>query len=153
VISCWRIFNPKWPVEQAVSGAEAAKTGGRWNSVGNVMVYTSETLALATLEVLVHLDKKHILDSYQKVELQIPKELVLTAIEEDLPVDWDERCLDPVSQQVGDMWLEELQSLALRVPSVIIPEDNNILINPKHQDWDKVIVLEDTPFKLDKRLG
>ena len=153
MITCWRIFNPKRSVKQAISGVGSAKTGGRWNSVGIEMVYTSETLALASLEVLVHLHKKNILDGYQKVEFQVPEKHILTVPIDDLPDGWDEQCLDPViAQQIGDRWIKDQDSLALRVPSSVINEEHNILINPNHPDWGDITVLDDTPFNYDKRL-
>ena len=153
MISCWRIFNPKYTVEQAISGAGSVKTGGRWNSMGIAMVYTSETLSLAAFEILVHLGRENIFNSYRKVEIQIPERLILTATVEDLPPGWDERSIDPyVAMGIGDQWINDNSSLALRVPSAIIPQDNNILINPNHSDWKKIVIMKDSPFVFDHRL-
>jgi RES domain-containing protein len=118
--------------------------GGRWNPIGTPMLYTAEHLSLACLEVLVHLDKGQLPRDYvwSKAELPYMPELLSDAIPFSVSA----------CQAAGHAWVAERTQLAIRVPSVIISEDFNVLLNPHHVEYESVIWSEPRPFRFDPRL-
>ncbi len=142
-------------IDTAFDGMGAKYNGGRWNSLGVAVVYCSESLSLATLEVLVHLeDIETIVDLYSSVPVEFDESLVEMLPNALLPVDWDNPMISPNTQAYGNRWLTENRSAVLSVPSVIIPQERNYLINPAHPDFSKIrIHREQTQrFKIDERL-
>ena len=138
----WRIAQEtrEYPASD-LSGQGAAKIGGRWNSVGHAVVYTSRSAALAYLESLAHLGRQVPRNRFL-IRMAVPDrvwDLALWAKEKDLPRTWR---ADPVgisSAQFGDKWLISGKSALLCLPSVIVPEDTNVLINPVHADVKSII--------------
>jgi RES domain-containing protein len=126
-----------------LSGEGARLYGGRWNSPGRPMVYAAESAALAVLEVRVHLD----LD--WRV---LPDDYVLMAIDTGDLVGETlvETPADP--RAAGDAWLASGRSALLRAPSFIVPESDNVLINPAHRDATRLAVASIRPFAFDARL-
>jgi RES domain-containing protein len=119
-----------------LSGGGAAKTGGRWNSIGKAVVYTSRSVALAYLETLAHLGRETPRNRFL-VRLVVPDKIwdqALWAKEKDLPKTWRAEPAGIGSAQFGDKWLAAGKSALLCLPSVIVPEDTNVLINPNHED-------------------
>jgi len=132
----WRIA-PDTPDYEAddLSGAGAKKTGGRWNEAGVPILYTSETQALACLETIVHLNAGGLPLNRYLVRISIPEELwsaAQQATHATLPVGWDARPAGRVSIKYGTDWAHSSSSALLRVPSVIVPDEYNVLINPAH---------------------
>jgi RES domain-containing protein len=132
----WRIARETREYQaQDISGGGAAKTGGRWNSVGKPVVYTSRSVALAYLESLAHLGRETPRDRFL-VRVVVPQNLWNQAIwvkEKDLPKTWRAEPVGISSMQFGDKWLAAGKSALLCLPSVVVPEDTNVLINPNHQ--------------------
>lgn len=129
-------------------------TGGRWNSRGRIMVYLSEHRSLAALETLVHTMRPELLDGrHLLIEVTIPDELVFTLDQAALPAGWNSPTDFTMSQAIGDAWLSEQASLALKVPSLVMPEENNLLLAPDHADWSQVIIGKARPFPFDPRLA
>ena len=126
-----------------LSGEGARLYGGRWNSPGRPMVYAAESASLAVLEVRVHLD----LD--WRV---LPDDYVLMAIDAgDLVAETlVETPADP--RAAGDAWVASGRSALLRAPSFIVPESDNVLINPAHRDATRLAVASIRPFAFDARL-
>lgn len=126
-----------------LSGEGARLYGGRWNSPGRPLVYTAETAALAVLEVRVHLDLDWDL---------LPDDYVLVTI--DIPAGKPEEmaALPPDTVAAGDAWLASRRSALLKVPSVIVPESCNILIDPTHPDAATIAIASTRPFTFDERL-
>ena len=119
-----------------LSGSGAAKVGGRWNSIGKAMVYTSRSVALAYLESLAHLGREAPRNRFL-IRISVPDriwEQALWAKEKDLPRTWRAEPFGQASTQFGDKWLAAGKSILLCLPSVIVPEDTNVLINPAHKD-------------------
>jgi RES domain-containing protein len=116
-------------VATAFSGEGAAKSGGRWNSRGVVMVYTSGSKALAALENLVHLNP---LVSFKYVAIHIEFDNALIEKVSALPADWRVEPPPPFTKQIGDAWVRAGRSAILPVPSVIIPSEFNYLLNAAH---------------------
>ncbi|BCP53050.1 hypothetical protein K32_16670 [Kaistia sp. 32K] len=136
-----------WRISRApyadLSGTGARLYGGRWNSPGRTLIYAAETAALAVLEVRVHLDLTPDL---------LPDDYVLTGIAVDgLAVETVDT-LPEAPQATGDAWLAEARTPILRVPSFIVPESSNLLINPAHPDAAGLRVESQRPFRFDARL-
>jgi len=151
VIHGWRLVKSRYAAA-AFDGEGARLNGGRWNSPGTLVAYASDSVALATLEVLAHLQSTAVLASYSLASLRFPQELVQELGVSALPARWRRFPAPPEVQAVGDRWLRELRSAVLRVPSAIIPSNHNFLLNPAHPDFAKVMIELPTPFEFDPRL-
>ncbi len=138
-----------------LSGEGAQRAGGRWNSKGVPLVYTSETATLATLEVLVHFPMNIVPKNMSIAAIDFPDDLsVIKKNAEDLPADWEIFPVIPICADIGDEWIKSCESVALRVPSVFLPDgpEYNYLLNPAHPDYEKISVYEIKSFQFDKRL-
>jgi len=132
----WRIATdtPAYEADD-LSGAGARSTGGRWNEKGVPVVYTSETRALACLETVVHLAAGGLPLNRYLVAVTIPDDIWAAAQTMDvsgLPVGWDAEPAARASIRFGTDWLRSGRSALLVIPSVIVPEESNVLINPLH---------------------
>ncbi|MDT8437108.1 MAG: RES family NAD+ phosphorylase [Gemmatimonadota bacterium] len=154
VIEAWRIVKRRF-ASTAFDGKGAQRFGGRWNSPGRPVVYTSESRALALLEILAGLGSTTPLPAWTLIAVRFPKEFALAAVElpGGLPPGWDAAPPSHVSRQVGDRWLDERASAVLRVPSVIVPAECNFLLNPAHPDFSGIETGSPEPLRLDPRLG
>lgn len=139
--------------DSPLDGEGAMRAGGRWNSRGVRMVYGSGSLALATLELLVHLDPAAIPEDLVAIALEVPDSLAIQHWRPgDLPPDWRKAEALPELQARGDGWIRAGTSGVLVVPSVVVPTESNILLNPSHPDIARIRVTGRTPFSLDPRL-
>lgn len=140
--------------DSILSGIGAEKVGGRWNSPGIKAVYTSESASLAILEVIVHLDLSEDLPNDRiLVKINIPDDLSLIQIEESkLPKNWDKFPYFNETQVIFDEFVADNKSAILKVPSVIVPEEFNYILNPAHPDFNRVFVLHLSHFNFDQRL-
>ncbi len=146
----WRITRRPF---QALDGEGARLHGGRWNSEGVPVIYTSSTLALAALEYLVHIDVEDVPDDLVALAIEVPDELPVAEIAlRDLPPDWHTVPDHPVCLTAGDRWVGQGAMLILRVPSVVIPEESNFLLNPRHPDASRLRVASTRDFFFDPRL-
>lgn len=135
-VTAWRIASDTrgWAADD-LSGAGAETTGGRWNPPGQPVVYASMSRALACLETVVHLNASGLPLNRYLVELSIPDALWKAARREtpdSLPVGWDAEPASATSERLGGDWLAGGASALLLVPSVVVPEEWNILLNPRH---------------------
>lgn len=129
------------------------KAGGRWNSPGRAVVYASENRATAALEILVHVKRAQLLrDDYVIFALDVPDDLVATLEPYALAEGWDAPVETPASTDIGDAWFDARASVALRVPSVAIRGETNLLLNPGHPDFGKVVIRPPERFLFDRRL-
>lgn len=151
MILAWRIVKNRY-IDQAFDGEGARINGGRWNSPGSRAVYVSETRALATLEVLAGLGSEAPLSHYSLIGVRFDEELVSEITSADLPDGWDSSPPGPTSQAVGDLWLAEERSVALRVPSVVVPAESNYVLNPGHPDFGQVQFDSPEELRIDPRL-
>ena len=136
-----------------LKGTGAFYTGGRWNNVGNFVLYTSSSISLCMLEVLVHVSPHTWPEDMCLVTIDIPAESIEQVKLEDLEEGWAKLPNSSLAQAIGDEWLLKSESLVLAVPSVINPKEVNYLINPHHPLFKKVVVEEIIPWKFDPRLG
>ena len=152
----WRIGadTPSYEADD-LTGAGAKKSGGRWNAVDAPVVYASETRALACLETIVHLNAGGLPLNRYLVEIEIPDDVFAAAQREtvaSLPVGWDAEPAGRVSIQFGTDWLNACNSALLIVPSVIVPEEPNVLINPNHPDAASISAAKVRRWLYDPRL-
>ncbi len=133
----------------AFDGEGARLYGGRWNSPGVPLVYTSESLALCCLEIFVHLPSYDLLQDYVYMQVSFDSSLVEDAR---LVAGWDARPVSQVSQSIGDQWVKSGASPVLRVPSAIIPHGSNYLINIAHPDCKKIEIGKPLSMAFDPRL-
>lgn len=152
MILAWRLVRPKHgSKEEAFSGEGARLFGGRWNSPGRPVVYTSESLALAALETLAHADRRRYARDYVAFKLHIP-DAEVTELGEAPPEDWQDRPVSPGARQLGDHWLTEGSTAVLSVPSVLVPLERNYLLNPKHPHFARITIEDPVVFRFDARL-
>jgi RES domain-containing protein len=149
-VRLWRIARRAY---QALDGEGARLFGGRWNSEGVPVVYTSSTLSLAALEYLVHVQIEDVPDDLVSLEIDVPDDVQVDGIAAfDLPDDWNQVEDHPACTDLGDAWSAEAEALALRVPSAIIPHESNVLLNPRHPDMARVSIIAVREFAFDPRL-
>lgn len=146
----WRLTKV---IHTALDGEGAKRYGGRWNSKGNSMLYTSSSLSLALIEQLVHIDSDEIPNDFVRMEIEIPNIFKIEKINlSDFPSDWKKMADPSWFKERGDIWLDKQITLALMVPSIIVPEEMNILLNPMHPGIKKLETLSIEPFTFDNRL-
>jgi RES domain-containing protein len=136
----------------AFSGEGARAYGGRWNVPGIPIVYAAHTRALAALESLAHFGGAERRVQFVTFELEIPDRLALKVELADLPRDWRRAEPVPSTQALGSEWQKSGRSVALLVPSVHVPQEFCVLLNPEHPDTDKIMVAFPQPFGFDERL-
>ena len=150
----YRIEREKY-LKTALTGIGAFLSKGyRWNSFNTRLVYTAESRALATLEVSVHLDLSEDIptDRYY-VEIEIPEDIMIQEVRiEDLPEGWDAKPPTLITQTIGDDFVQQNESAVLKVPSSIVLQEYNYLINPHHPDARKIKVAGKTLMNFDSRL-
>ena len=102
--------------------------------MGRAVVYLGDSLALAGMELLVHLRAEGVLQTYRKMPVFIPERLVMHIGEDQLPPEWAQPSLDPVTQEIGDGWIDHARSAVLQVPSAVVRGETNYIVNPEHPD-------------------
>jgi RES domain-containing protein len=146
----WRLFPERFR-GTAFTGAGSLYAAGRWNHLETAMVYTSTSRALAALEFFVNLDPIEAPDHLLMAEATVPDACVDAIGLDVLPRNWrglnNQRCRD-----LGSEWARSLRSVALKVPSVVVDGDWNVLLNPKHPDFGKVEIGPAKPFRYDERM-
>lgn len=150
-ITAWRIVKAR-RAAGAFDGEGARAEGGRWNSPGTPMVYTSQSAALAALEMLVHLGRGSTLHAYLLIPCAFDEALVSRLDRRRLAKNWRSYPAPPELQRIGDEWVKRGTSAVLEVPSAVIETDSNYLLNPRHDDFHAVRVMAAQPFDFDLRL-
>lgn len=150
-VTTWRIVKRKH-AKMAFTGEGSRLFGGRWNSPGSALVYTAQSQSLAALEMVVHLDSFELLKAYVLFEVRIDASLITQIAPSTLPGNWREDQPPPALSEVGDRFIAEASSAVLRVPGVLVPGEDNFLINPQHEDFRKIRVGPPIPFRFDPRL-
>lgn len=149
LLKAYRIVKRKF-VGNAFSGDGAKVYGGRWNSPGVSVVYTSGSIALAVLEWRAHLTQWPP-PPVMIIEVQFDPALVLTVAK--LPRTWKQHPAPKANAGVGDNWVAAGKSAILKLPSAVVPEEFNYLLNPAHPDFTKIIRGKPHLLKIDLRLG
>lgn len=155
-VRLWRIGvdTPEYEAHD-LGGKGAEQSGGRWNRPGTPLVYCSVTRALACLETLVHLARHPLPLNRYLVEISVPADAWAACVELDgaTLVGWDALPAGKVSLDWGTNWAMDRGSLLARVPSVIVPEEFNVLINPAHAQIDRVKARKVRKWVYDGRFG
>jgi RES domain-containing protein len=151
VLTVWRIVHEAY-LESAFSGIGAELYGGRFNSPGNRVVYASGSLSLAVLEMLVQANARHRLHQHWCIPASIPMESMQRADASTLPPGWDAIPYGRASQEYGDRWITQGSSIALAIPSVVVPQEWNYLLHPLHADFQQVTIGEAIRIPIDRRL-
>ena len=137
----------------AFSGEGAARYGGCWNSPGLSAVYVAGSLSLAALEVLVHVDTDLVPNDFVAFAVDIPEELPSESISlSELPENWRDEYPSEHCRRQGDEWLLTGSTAVLWVPSAIIPNETNAILNPRHQDFGQLGIHPADSFQFDHRL-
>lgn len=150
----WRIGidTPDY-VSDDLSGEGANRSGGRWNRPGTAVVYTSSSIALACLETLVHRKSASLPMNRFLVRIDVPDDLWEARQTIASPaVGWDSEPVGRVSLEAGERWARSLSSVILEVPSAIVPEEFNVLINPRHPGAGAVSAVKVRKWLYDLRL-
>ncbi len=155
-VTLWRIAAdaPTYTADD-LSGTGASITGGRWNRVGVPLVYTSTSIALAALEVLAHRNDASLPLNRYLVCLTVPKPLWdsrTTVNAAALPIGWDASPAGMVSLDYLDAWRSGATSALYEIPSAIVPEEFNILINPVHPDASQITAAKTRRWLFDPRV-
>jgi RES domain-containing protein len=150
-VKVWRLCKRR---QAAFDGEGARRASGRWNHRGTAVVYTSETLSLAALELFVHCDPALLPDDLVAIESEIPDGLAIRRVDATrLPRDWRQYPAPDALAAIGSDWARGLATAALSVPSAVVPRERNVLLNPAHPDFRKIRVGRPEPFSLDARLA
>jgi len=147
----WRIVKEKHAAS-AFSGEGARIYEGRWNSAGVRMVYCSEHMSLAALEILVHIQPVTMRDRFRVFRASWDEAMMASIDVKSLPKGWNAHPPSAISKEIGDEWIHSGRSAVLRVPSVIVLQEGTLLLNPKHRDFPKIKIKDQGSFSLDPRL-
>ena len=149
----FRITQEKYAED--LSGNGARLFGGRWNSEGLFAIYTSSSRSLALLETLAHTPAKMLQERiYILVTLSVPDAVKPEEIDrEKLTAGWDAPDTRPLTKKIGDKFLRNKSGLLLIVPSVLMPEENNYILNPSHPDIKKVKLVNKRRIHFDARMA
>ncbi len=144
----YRITLAKWSDKLVASGKAA-----RWNSVGSFVIYTAASRALACLENIVHRSGRGNNIDFKTIVIEVPKRVEMMTLQvEDLPLDWTDATNYTFTQAIGDSWVKDNKTAILKVPSAIIPNEYNYLLNPQHSDFQKIKITNIENFEFDSRL-
>ncbi|MBL7127575.1 MAG: RES family NAD+ phosphorylase [Ignavibacteria bacterium] len=136
-----------------LTGQGARNYGGRWNSKGYPIIYTSESRSLAAFELAVHLNLSQLPYNYAMVTINLPDGIKIESIDrKKLPANWNSFPFHTSTRKIGDDFIIRNENLVLKVPSAIIQGDFNFLINPLHKDISKTKIVHTEPFNYDHRL-
>ena len=144
----WRISN-----HLSLAGDGALRTPARWHTRGRRVVYCASSPAAALLEILVHFEIgiQDLPLRYRLLKIEAPDDVHVERVVVDrLPADWPERT--EVTRALGDGWLTGGSTALLSVPSAIVPQTFNVLLNPAHQDAKRVVIVETGEHAIDPRL-
>jgi RES domain-containing protein len=154
LIEAWRITKTT-DIRKAFSGEGSRLYGGRWNSKGIAVVYVAATRSLAILEILVHMRNTQQTVSpipYMLFSASFDERLIEEIPPSSLPPDWDIEPPTDSTKLIGDAWVSAASSPVLSVPSVIVPEEHNYILNPNHRLFGQVQLGSPVPCKFDPRL-
>lgn len=152
MITAWRLVHRR-RADEAFSGMGSRRYGGRWNPKGIAVVYVSDSLALATLEIIVHAAFYPALRDHVSIKVEFPESLVTRVTETvKLPKNWRN---DPPPRKllkIGEKWFRNRRSAILKVPSAVIPVESNYVLNPEHPEFEEIMIHPAKPFEIDARL-
>ena len=128
---------------------------GRWNSEGNRVIYSAESVALSTLEVMIRKGGVGVGLKYSFMYILVPDFIdIMEETEESLRLipNWRDPIRFHASQEIGDKWYREKRTCLLKVPSALIPDSYNYILNQQHEDFEKITIQKTIPFSPDARI-
>jgi RES domain-containing protein len=144
----YRITLTKFADKLVASGRAA-----RWNPNETEVIYTASSRSLACLENVVHRSQLGLNQLFSIMIIEVPDSVKKQIVKlDDLPADWREFAQMPLTQSIGEAWLNKAQTAILQVPSSIIEEEVNYLINPQHPDFKKIKLSKTDRFLFDLRI-
>lgn len=148
----WRLSKRKY-ASMAFGGIGTQKAGGRWTPRGVKAVYTSSSLALAALELLLHLEREDVVTGFVAISADIPEDLQVDIVDVDqLPENWRDTPAPISLSAIGEKWLSAGQTAVLSLPSEVIAVERNFLLNPEHFDFKRMEINKLVNFSFDSRL-
>ena len=147
----YRIVRERWAAT-AMDGEGARLHVGRWNPPGLAAVYLAESRALAALEILVHAPREALRLEWCVIAVEVPDEAIKVAAVKQLPRAWREQPSSPDARRFGAAWLAKGGELAMALPSVIVPQERTLLVNPRHPAAAKLKGAKAERFVFDPRL-
>jgi len=151
ILHAWRLVKARHAA-CAFTGEGAKRFGGRWNSAGVAVVYAAQSVSLAMLESLVHLQSDELLRRYVLFELSFDAALVSVVDTAKLPRNWRQFPPPVAVQRLGDAWIAAAKTPIFRVPSVLVSGEHNYLLNPVHPDFSRIAIGLRQPVRFDPRL-
>jgi RES domain-containing protein len=145
----YRITGKKYAHD--LSGTGAALFGGRWNRKGTPVLYTGENREIALLETVVHTPPL-LIPALDLLMLEIPDDSITELTENELPKNWQNYPAPAILAELGENWVQAGKTIALKVPSCIIPAAHNYILNCRHPEYARVKLIERTDFRFDGRL-
>lgn len=145
----YRITNKKYA--QDLLGTGAALFGGRWNRKGTPLLYTGESREIALLETIVHTPPL-LIPALDLLILEIPADSITELTARQLPSNWQDYPAPAILAQLGEKWVQEGETITLKVPSCIVPSAHNYLLNCRHPEYSRVKLIERSAFRFDGRL-
>lgn len=149
--TAWRLVRRKH-ARTALDGSGARLSGGRFNSEGVAVVYAADMLALALVEIAVHVPSYRGLRDRVAFALTFADDLIERLPEEALPDDWRSVPPSRSTQHLGDAWVREGRSAVLQVPSVVVPHHSNFILNSAHPNFERIVAGTPEPVPIDPRL-
>ncbi len=148
-MTIYRLANEQY--KDDISGTGAKLFGGRWNTAGLPVLYTTENISLAVLEILVRTDISLIPLHYYLIKIELPDMASITILNKNkLKKGWKN---DPgYTQWIGNEFLKSNKALVLKIPSVIVDQEHNFIINTEHIEFKKIKITSSNKFSFDKRL-
>jgi RES domain-containing protein len=147
-MTVYRITN-----KNVISGLKVSGNAARWNSKGKFIIYTSSSRALACLENIVHRSGEGLNSLFKVLVIELPDKVKITNININrLPFSWFDYKNYHLTQKIGDGWIEKKQTCILQVPSAIIKNEYNFIINPSHTDYKLIKIVRTEDFEFDPRL-
>jgi len=147
----FRLSKRKYSYE--LSGKGAVKSDNRWNSKGTEIIYTAESRALAMAEIAVHLTIATLPKDYVMITIDIPEDISIEKINlKKLEENWNAHPAISSTKKIGDTFIDSLENCILKVPSAVVKGDFNYLINPYHNDFKRIKIIELTNFPFDNRM-
>jgi len=135
-----------------LSGEGSRLYGGRWNNKGTRIIYTAESRSLATVEYLVHVPLQIIPRDLYIAEIDVPDVEIEIVEPASLETNWQDYPSPKLIRDIGDTWQRDNKTLLLRVPSAVIKNEWNILVNPEHKQFHKVKIVSIESYSFDARL-
>jgi RES domain-containing protein len=147
----YRLSREKYQFD--LSGMGAYIAGGRWNSKGNSILYTSSSIALCLVEILVHINAEDVPDDLKLLSIEIPDRLKIKEISKSKLIEgWNNSPEINFTKEIGNQFLKENKYVGMKVPSAIVEDEFNYLFNPAHKDFKQIEIIKFKSFKLDNRL-